>query len=29
MPTAIVCINDILAIITISALRNMGYGVPD
>lgn len=29
MPTAIVCINDILAIITINALRNMGYGVPD
>ena len=29
MPTAIVCINDILAIVTISALRNMGYGVPD
>ena len=28
MPTAIVCINDILAIITINALRNMGYGVP-
>ncbi|MDE2749581.1 MAG: GntR family transcriptional regulator [Chloroflexota bacterium] len=29
MPTAIVCVNDILAIVTISALRNMGYGVPD
>ncbi|MCY3781482.1 MAG: GntR family transcriptional regulator [Chloroflexi bacterium] len=28
MPSAIVCINDILAIITINALRNMGYGVP-
>ena len=28
MPTAIVCINDILAIITINALRNMGYRVP-
>ena len=28
MPTAIVCINDILAIITINALRNMGYSVP-
>jgi GntR family transcriptional regulator of arabinose operon len=28
MPTAIVCVNDILAIITINALRNMGYGVP-
>ena len=29
MPTAIVCINDILAIIAISALRNMGYAVPE
>ena len=28
MPTALVCINDILAIIAISALRNMGYAVP-
>ena len=28
MPTAIVCINDILAIIAIDALRNMGYAVP-
>ena len=28
MPTALVCINDILAIIAISALRNMGYDVP-
>lgn len=28
MPTALVCINDILAIIAINALRNMGYGVP-
>ena len=29
MPTALVCINDILAIIAISALGNMGYAVPD
>ncbi len=29
MPTALVCINDILAIIAINALRNMGYAVPD
>lgn len=29
MPTALVCINDILAIIAISALRNMGYKVPN
>ncbi len=29
MPTAIVCINDILAIIAISALRNMGFAVPE
>ncbi len=29
MPTAIVCINDILAIITINALRNMGFAVPE
>lgn len=29
MPTALVCINDILAIVAISALRNMGYGVPE
>ena len=29
MPTALVCTNDILAIIAISALRNMGYAVPD
>jgi len=28
-PTAIVCINDILAIIAMSALRNLGYVVPD
>ncbi len=28
-PTAIVCINDILAIIAMSALRNIGYAVPD
>ena len=28
-PTAIACINDILAIITISALRKIGYQVPD
>ena len=28
MPTALVCTNDILAIIAISALRNMGYGIP-
>ena len=28
-PTAIVCINDILAIITISALQGMGLRVPD
>ncbi len=28
MPTALVCINDILAIIAISALRNMGFSVP-
>lgn len=28
MPTALVCINDILAIIAISALRNMGFAVP-
>ena len=28
-PTAIVCINDILAIIAISALRNIGFAVPD
>ena len=28
MPTALVCTNDILAIIAISALRNMGYDVP-
>ena len=28
MPTAVVCVNDILAIIAISALRNMGYAVP-
>ena len=28
MPTALVCINDILAIIAISALGNMGYAVP-
>jgi len=28
-PTAIVCINDILAIITTKALRGMGYRVPD
>ncbi len=27
-PTAVACINDILAIITISALREIGYGVP-
>lgn len=27
-PTAVVCVNDILAIIAISALRNMGYAVP-
>ncbi|MCY3978845.1 MAG: substrate-binding domain-containing protein, partial [Chloroflexi bacterium] len=27
--TAIVCINDILAIIAISALRNMGFAVPE
>ncbi len=29
MPTALVCTNDILAIIAISALSNMGYTVPD
>ena len=29
MPTALVCINDILAIIAISALGNMGFSVPD
>ncbi len=29
MPTALVCTNDILAIIAISALRNMGYAAPD
>jgi len=29
MPTALVCTNDILAIIAISALSNMGYAVPD
>ena len=29
MPTAIVCVNDILAIITMNALHNMGYAVPD
>ncbi len=29
MPTALVCINDILAIIAINALNNMGYNVPD
>ena len=29
MPTAIACINDILAIITISALREIGISVPD
>ena len=29
MPTALVCTNDIVAIIAISALRNMGFGVPD
>ena len=28
-PTAIACINDILAIITISALREIGIAVPD
>jgi len=28
-PTAIACINDILAIITMSALRNIGYKIPD
>ncbi len=28
-PTAIVCINDILAIITTKALRGMGYRVPE
>ena len=28
-PTALVCVNDILAIIAISALRNIGYAVPD
>ncbi len=28
-PSAIVCINDILAIITISALQKIGYRVPD
>jgi len=28
MPTALACTNDILAIIAISALRNMGYGIP-
>ena len=28
-PTAIVCVNDILAIIAISALRKIGYQVPD
>jgi DNA-binding LacI/PurR family transcriptional regulator len=28
-PTAVVCINDILAIITISALQNIGFRVPD
>ncbi len=28
MPSALACINDILAIIAINALRNMGYGVP-
>jgi len=28
-PTAIVCANDILAVITSKALRNMGYIVPD
>ena len=28
-PTALVCTNDILAIIAISALRNMGFAVPD
>ena len=28
-PTAIVCINDILAIITISALQQIGFNVPD
>ena len=28
-PTAIVCVNDILAIIAMSALRNLGYVVPD
>ena len=29
MPTALVCTNDILAIIAINALRNMGYAVPE
>ena len=28
-PSAIVCINDILAIITISALEEIGYRIPD
>ena len=28
-PTAIVCINDVLAIITIHALQTIGYQVPD
>ena len=28
-PTAIVCINDILAIVTISALQKIGFAVPD
>ena len=28
-PTAIFCINDILAIITISALRKIGYRIPE
>ncbi len=28
-PTAIVCINDILAIITISALQEIGYRIPE
>lgn len=28
-PTAVACINDILAIITISALKAIGYGVPE
>lgn len=28
-PTAVVCINDILAIVTISALQKIGYAVPD